>query len=140
MNKDRFRFRFWYKDLKAYMRCVNLDKVFDDKSVIAEQCTGLKDKNGKLIYEGDIIKKDFTQDFEGDYTTPSYYCDCSCIGVVAFRSSTGYFIKNAKVFLTMEKGQAKKLQDKTLKKTRLCARRCEIIGNIHKNADLLKGE
>ena len=63
---DRFRFRAWDKIVKVMYsyellreHCesdwLHFFEVFKSKNFIPMQCTGLKDKNVVLIFEGDII-------------------------------------------------------------------------------------
>lgn len=103
-----FRWRFNHSNENVDMEYINT----------LEQCTGLKDKNGKLIYEGDICR------IKGTYYDCDYkeYIEVDDIEKV---ESLEKFFGEA-----MLKSVYSALGCDTLQ--------VEVIGNIHENADLLE--
>lgn len=84
-----------------------------------EQCTGLKDKNGKLIYEGDIVRI-FYDHFNGTFT------EKEVIGPVTWECGT-WVVNNSLL------NHAPEYDDIILESSAV-----EVIGNIHENPELLE--
>ncbi len=118
--RDRFKFRVWNVSDKKYFNweylrlCSDLGDVLNRGSTqcqVIEQCTGLKDKNGNLIYEGDIIK------YENQYWTVFYSVSTLQWGLMGKEHSV-YGDKIKRIDTYQING--------------------DIIGNIHENPELLE--
>lgn len=127
--QDRFKFRsygcpnsiiegmqkiYTFEESKDGYFNVKVDKGWlsfvKEEDLKIMQCTGLKDKNGKLIYEKDIIK--------------CSYCNEAAIGVVEWDSESMQFV--LKVKEDFYSFIPKTILDKI-----------EILGSIYENPELL---
>ena len=131
---DRLKFRVWDKTNKFYDDgfIIHADKGiieypeggwdirgYDDNengNYIIEQCTGIKDINGKLVYEGDIIS--YELDNDGLFIFVVKYSEVfNGYGTITYTRYAGLFSTE-------------------LNKLGYGIR---VIGNIHENRDLLGG-
>ncbi len=132
-NNDRFRFRAWDKSfcrmiynifffwkentITVYELHKNASKSYLPNShIVLEQCTGLKDKNGKLIYESDIVKRHSKNSEE----------EKDVILQVEWNCKGGRYITTDKTHETWTFS----MFDYSY----------EVVGNIHENPELLGGK
>lgn len=128
---DRFRFRAWDKKNKNFIFDIEDENKRDweiteleqcryfgeylcmPERYIVEQCTGLKDKSGRLIYEGDIV---------------NILCEVEEQGVLEWASEEAQFViraERAGFVADFDNYNGIDL---------------EVIGNIHENPELLEAQ
>lgn len=136
--QDRFKFRAWDTFVEKYLKDDDVFKITDGildnlyelliednrhfilgkHDFIFEQCTGLRDENGKLIYEGDILSIEYQSN-----------CDSPKINIyegnhVEYNENqAAYIATTGKQFISLS-GLAENTD-------------LEVIGNIHENPELL---
>lgn len=114
----------WDNDLE----CFTVEETYDEKELEIMQYTGLKDRNGKEIYEGDIIKQVVPSSREYCYTRN--YDENNFEVVFKYGS-----------FLLQRPYQNKVYTRGVVEIDEFVGFECfEVIGNIYENSELLKEE
>lgn len=131
--QDRFRVRLWDITKQKFIKVTEIDYYTDGEEVTVyydgdtfetvldegylkacflEQCTGLKDKNGKLIYEGDIARAIYSDGIT-EFGLPIYHNRQGGFSVGFYNSDAGWLDEDF-------------------------VGKIEVIGNIHENPELLE--
>ena len=155
--QDRFKFRFWFKDTQEMIYSEKFNDVqtlgqwlFEDrKDAVKMQCTGIKDKNCKLIYEGDIVK-DLTYSYNVRYLcvfAPIF----GGLGLISIQNWKDYnfcrenwedYYSNSEVRRLDNRfklaNQGNKLKCFSMRELKM--NDFEVIGNVYENPELLKEE
>lgn len=121
MKHRKIKFRFWCPAGKAFVRDYKyngfVDELFDEKEydvLIPQQFTGLIDKNGIEVYEGDLLN------FSVNYTV--------CLGdkdIIDYKNQEVYYDEETASFLFGEEGVS--MLDRIMKGT------IEVVGHINAN-------
>lgn len=107
-----------YVDWKSLLEGDNFRSVLFDKNFTIEQYTGLKDKNGKEIWESDVLQ----------------ISDSSFKYLVIYKRSS-FVLEHLDIDLKGDAwGNLDRITDSDMQDFKL-----EVIGNIHENPELLKG-
>jgi uncharacterized phage protein (TIGR01671 family) len=110
-------------DMSASIYPTTFESFLDNENIKVMQFTGLKDKNGKEIYEGDII--------EATYIHGAVQCEGEWIAALASKLVAKEF---------KERFTVKDIRDpiKTSFGIMRVPGKLEIIGNIYENPEMLK--
>ena len=140
---DRFKFRTWHRNKMRYIeyfirnqeyttisadRGAYYEKLIPNEDIVIMQCTGLKDTQGKRIFEGDIFTSGeypFT-----DEGKPNY------VGEVVWIDEFANFQYYLHCVNPSKRGISEGINN--LLENILCLNDVKIIGNIFENPDLLR--